>query len=68
MTAEYATYRYLRCVVNVMLLLGQLSVSFAELFLTITADFLNGRDLTTFLSFCVTCPSPGGSGLRVPGI
>ena len=27
MTAEYATYRYLRCVVNVMLLLSQLSVS-----------------------------------------
>ena len=26
--AEYATYRYLRCVVNVMLLLSQLSVSF----------------------------------------
>ena len=25
MTAEYATYRYLRCVVNVMLLLSQLS-------------------------------------------
>ena len=29
MIAEYATYRYLRCVVNVMLLLSQLSVSFA---------------------------------------
>ena len=28
MTAEYATYRYLRCVVNVMLLLSQLFVSF----------------------------------------
>ena len=28
MTAEYATYRYLRCAVNVMLLLSQLSVSF----------------------------------------
>ena len=28
MTAEYATYRYLRCVVNVMLLLSQLSFSF----------------------------------------
>ena len=27
MIAEYATYRYLRCVVNVMLLLSQLSVS-----------------------------------------
>ena len=27
-TAEYATYRYLRCVVNVMLSLSQLSVSF----------------------------------------
>ena len=27
MTAEYATYRYLRCVVNVMLLLSQLSFS-----------------------------------------
>ena len=27
MTAEYAAYRYLRCVVNVMLLLSQLSVS-----------------------------------------
>ena len=27
MTSEYATYRYLRCVVNVMLLLSQLSVS-----------------------------------------
>ena len=27
MTAEYATYRYLRCVVNVMLLLSHLSVS-----------------------------------------
>ena len=27
MTAEYVTYRYLRCVVNVMLLLSQLSVS-----------------------------------------
>ena len=27
MTAEYATYRCLRCVVNVMLLLSQLSVS-----------------------------------------
>ena len=25
MTAKYATYRYLRCVVNVMLLLSQLS-------------------------------------------
>ena len=29
MTAEYATYRYMRCVVNVMLLLSQLSVSFS---------------------------------------
>ena len=28
MTAEYATYRYLRCVVNAMLLLSQLSFSF----------------------------------------
>ena len=28
MTAEYATYSYLRCVVNVMLLLSQLSFSF----------------------------------------
>ena len=36
MIAEYATYRYLRCVGNVMLLLSQLSVSFdyyATLFL-----------------------------------
>ena len=28
MTAEYATYRYLRCVANAMLLLSQLSFSF----------------------------------------
>ena len=32
MTAEYATYRYLRCVVNVMLLLSQLFVSKLALF------------------------------------
>ena len=31
MIAEYATYRYLRCVVNVMLLLSQLSVSFVSM-------------------------------------
>ena len=31
MIAKYATYRYLRCVVNVMLLLSQLSVSFIRL-------------------------------------
>ena len=31
MTAEYATYRYLRCVVNVMLLLSQLSFSFVSM-------------------------------------
>ena len=37
MIAEYATYRYLRCVVNVMLLLSQLSVSFIYFF--ITEDF-----------------------------
>ena len=30
MIAEYATHRYLRCVVNVMLLLSQLSVSFVN--------------------------------------
>ena len=30
MTAEYATYRYLRCIVNVMLLLSQLSVSLEQ--------------------------------------
>ena len=30
MTAEYATYRYSQCVVNVMLLLSQLSVSFVN--------------------------------------
>ena len=30
MTAEYATYRYLRCVVNVMLSLSQLSFSFVS--------------------------------------
>ena len=33
MTAEYATYRYLRYVVNVMLLLSQLSFSFASMHL-----------------------------------
>ena len=32
MITEYATYRYLRCVVNVMLLLSQLSVSFGRIF------------------------------------
>ena len=32
MIAEYATYRYLRCVVNVVLLLSQLSVSNYKLF------------------------------------
>ena len=31
MTAEYATYRYLRCVVNVMILLSQLSFSFVRI-------------------------------------
>ena len=31
---EYATYRYLRCVVNVMLLLSQLSFSFEKLCLS----------------------------------
>ena len=31
MIAEYATYRYLRCVMNVMLLLSQLSVSFLSM-------------------------------------
>ena len=31
MIAEYATYRYLRCVVNVILLLSHLSVSFEAL-------------------------------------
>ena len=31
MTAEFATYRYLRCVVNLMLLLSQLSFSFVSM-------------------------------------
>ena len=48
MTAEYATYRYLRCVVNVMRLLSQLSVSFNTIFIYLFL-FLFGKKACTRL-------------------